>query len=72
VDPGTGAISTLDGEQRSPIEALVDTGIAIAQDRIRLVSLSIIAGARGFLPSCLSSRLPPCSHSDVVWRRVAQ
>ncbi len=32
------------------IDALVDTEIATAQDRIRLVSLSIIAGTHGFLP----------------------
>jgi len=34
-------------------EALVDTEIATAQDRIRLVSLSIIAGTHGFLPIML-------------------
>jgi hypothetical protein len=54
------------------IEALVDTEIATAQDRIRLVSLSVIAGTHGFLPSCLSSPLPSCSHSDVAWHRVVQ
>jgi hypothetical protein len=52
------------------IEAPVDTEIATAQDRIRLVSLSIIAVTHGFLPSCLSSPLLSCSHSDVVWQRV--
>jgi 2-isopropylmalate synthase len=54
------------------IEALVDAGIARAQDHIRLVSLSIIAGTHGFLPSCLSSPLPSCSRSDVACRRVVQ
>ncbi len=51
VDPGTGPISSLDVYDED-IEALIDIETATAQDRIRLVSLSIHR-RHGFLPIML-------------------